>query len=239
MKINLRAYWVYGKPLIVLLIIFLAFKFLVYPFVNTPEFEKFLNEIGYWGYIILFIYLVISQVFAPVSGIPAVLLGIAIYGVAAGMMLVFLAGAVSSAINFWIARKYGRRIVKRFVGKDMMADIDLFSEIEGTKLVIMSRILGISFYDIISYALGLTNISFKKYYIISLIASAFTTIGFVLFLDNVQIETGMGLFVYLCVAMVFIIAFGLYIRNYLKKLRMIKSERDVKKADTLNKRQVT
>ena len=71
---------------------------------------------------------------------------------------------LSAILNFWIARRYGRTIVKRLVGSDALQKIDELSGLNERPLLISARVLGYLFFDLISYAVGLTPIGFKKYF---------------------------------------------------------------------------
>jgi uncharacterized membrane protein YdjX (TVP38/TMEM64 family) len=70
---------------------------------------------------------------------------------------------VSAAVNFFIARRYGRQAVLRFVGPKTLDEIDQLSRAEETTLLILARIFGYYFFDVVSYAVGLTRIGFRKY----------------------------------------------------------------------------
>jgi uncharacterized membrane protein YdjX (TVP38/TMEM64 family) len=92
------------------------------------------------------------------------IVGIKLYGYPYAMALLYGSCLLSAVLNFWIARLYGRTLVKKLVGQKSIEKIDELSQVNERALLISSRILGYSFFDLISYAVGLTGIDFKKYF---------------------------------------------------------------------------
>lgn len=105
-----------------------------------------------------------TQVFAPLSGAPAMFVGFRIVGFETTMILFYFVSLASSVINFWIARKLGRKWVVRFIGSDTLDEVDQIAKSEEKFLLMWSRVFGYYIFDIISYAIGFTNASFKKYF---------------------------------------------------------------------------
>ena len=122
---------------------------------QTREVELFVNSIGTWGYLVIIIYTVFSHVFAPISGSPAVFLAVTLYGLNTGVFLLYIASLVSSTINFWISRRYGRGLVVKFVGEKSMKEIDELVAVQGKQMLLVSRLFGFSIFEFISYAAGL------------------------------------------------------------------------------------
>src|SRR5260221_236835 len=84
--------------------------------VPTQQIESFTKAIGWCGPLAVVFLLIVTQVFAPLSGTPIMIVGIRLYGYAGAMGLLYCSFLVSGTLNFWIARLYGRRLVRRFVG---------------------------------------------------------------------------------------------------------------------------
>jgi uncharacterized membrane protein YdjX (TVP38/TMEM64 family) len=121
-----------------------------------------------WGqFTIVAVCLIIlgTQVFAPLSGAPAMFVGFRIVGFETTMILFYLVSLLSAAINFWISRRYGRKCVARFIGEAALNEVDQIAKSEEKFLLVWSRVFGYYIFDIISYAIGLTSIPFKKYFL--------------------------------------------------------------------------
>lgn len=210
-----------GFVLIIIVLYFLLKIFLV-PFVNTQEFKDFIQDIGIGGYFILGGYIVLTQVFAPLSGTPGVILSMSIYGVGIGMVILYLGSMISSIINFYISRKWGRKWVVKLVGEKGMKEVDEFTEIEGGKALIICRIFGFTFLEFVSYAVGLTKMPFKKYMLITLVTSALThTISYFVF-KNMDFQSEKGIIIWLVFVFGVGLIFGVLVKSYLNNRKQKK-----------------
>ncbi len=211
------------KDTIIILIIFLAILGLgrlILPVINSPETTDFIIRMGPLGPVIIIIYVIISHVFAPITASPMLFVSAPLFGLFDSMVYFYIAGLFSSAINFWIARRFGREWVIRLVGKSSIKDIDNFVKVEGTEALIISRFFGFSAFDFISYAAGLTNIDFKKYYLITNVIAAFVSIILYQIYKNVDLRTEQGIFAWSASLILITISFTFLIRHYLHKKSM-------------------
>lgn len=71
--------------------------------------------------------------------------------------------------NFWIARRWGRELVEKLVGKRAMHSVDKVSEEYGIVALFFLRVFQGGMNDIISYVGGLTDMKFRSYIITSIV----------------------------------------------------------------------
>ena len=187
------------------------------PNINSPKFKNFTESLGVCGYLVIIGYVVLSHVFAPIAGSPGVTLGITIYGVSTGLWLLYIGSMISASINFYVARRFGRNRVEKFVGKDSMKKIDEFVSVEGEEALIISRLLGFAFFDFISYAAGLTLIKFKKYMIITASMGLIANLTLQYVFKNIDFQSESGIMIWIGSIFVAGIVFGIYFTQYLKK----------------------
>jgi uncharacterized membrane protein YdjX (TVP38/TMEM64 family) len=170
-----------GKVLLAIVLLSATLRWLV-PSLTSPKVRTFVRSLGPFGPFFVIGYTIISHVLAPLAGTPGVLLSIALFGIPQTMVYIYFASVVSAGLCFGIARRFGRDWVMRLVGKEAMEEVDHFVEVSGTRILILSRIFGFSLFEIISYAAGLTTISFKKYFavtaVFTLIPNTFFSIVF-------------------------------------------------------------
>lgn len=209
-----------AKDALNILLIFAVIIFfgrILLPIINSPGFTQFVADMGRLGPLIVIFYVVLAHVFAPLVGSPMLFVSAAIYGLGYSTIYFYIGGLFSSAINFWIARKYGRKWVIKLAGKSAMKDIDNFVAVEGTEVLVISRIFGFPLFDFISYAAGLTKIDFKKYYFITNFIGLFTGTFIYFIYRNVDLKTeeGTALWMGSLLAVAFIFTFA--IRHYLDK----------------------
>lgn len=137
--------------------------------IGTEGIIEFIQGTGIWAPLIFTILTLLTYVIAPLSGTPLFLAGFLLFGKWFQIYTYFaFLGAV--AINFWIARKWGRGLVGRLVGGGNMERVDQFTQSCGIKSLIFLRIFQGQFHDFISYAYGLTNIRFLPYFVLSALA---------------------------------------------------------------------
>ena len=208
----------------VVVFLYVLLKAILIPLIISEGFKDFTASLGFFGYFIVIGYTVLSHVFAPLAGTPGVLLGVTIYGVKTGMFLLYIASLISATINFWISKKFGRKLVTKLVGEKQMKEVDEFTSVEGKQVLIISRLFGFPIFEFISYAAGLTNISFKDYFIITAIASIFTNIAAYLVFKNINFQSETGIMIWIGSIVGAGIIFGFFIKSYLKKKRNIFQE---------------
>lgn len=204
------------KFTILVLLLWLIFVYLI-PQVASEEFQVFVREAGILGPIAVTVYIIFSHIFAPVAGTPVVLASVAILGIYETMFLIYIGGVISSVINFYIARIWGRGLVKRFIGEKAILEIDKHTETFGTRALIIGRIFGFAIFEIISYAAGLTNVSFKKYITITIIFSSIPSILFAALFKDVDFSTTSSLFIWLGILVITGIIFSFLTKKFLAK----------------------
>ena len=210
-----------GKFLLLILALYLVLKFLLLPKINSPEFREFTQGLGFWGYFVVIGYIVLSHVFAPVAGTPGVALGITIYGVNRGMWLLYIGSLISATINFFIAKRFGRSWVTKFVGKKSIKEIDEFTAVEGREVLLISRLFGFALFDFISYAAGLTNLKYKDYIVITAVSSLITNVTMQLIFRDIDFQSELGIMIWVGSIFVAALAFGFLLETYLKKRRPV------------------
>lgn len=179
---------------VLILIFWLSLKWLT-PIFASEKARDFVKEIGPVGPAVIIVYIVVSHILAPMAGTPGVILSAALFGVFQTMIYIYLAGLVSSAINFYISKKLGRKWIKKLAGKKTTQNIDEFIRIFGTKILVLSRVFGFSLFEVISYTAGLTVISFKKYFLLTAIFSAIPATIFGVVFNNATLQSSLTLYV--------------------------------------------
>jgi len=206
------------KSLIFVIVFFVILYFFL-PFITSDSFKQFAESHIYLGALFVILYVIMGHIVAPIAGFPAASVSLAVYGIYKTYFFIYLAGTISSAINFYISRKYGRRIVKKFVGNKGMQNLDEFVQIGGTKMLIIARLFGITFFDVVSYAFGLTKISFKKYYFITIICSAISGTITLLLFRNINFKSITGVILWIGTIGIVGLLFSLYIHRVYKKYK--------------------
>lgn len=139
---------------------------------NIPQeiLQRAIRQSGVWGSLIFIIFYWSTALIAPLSGSPILFAGYFAFG-SKVIFLASFAGAISFITNFWIARRFGREIVSKFVGQEATTKIDKLTQNYGLLALFFLRFFQGGIGDFVSYAAGLTTLKFWSYFFVSLLAS--------------------------------------------------------------------
>jgi uncharacterized membrane protein YdjX (TVP38/TMEM64 family) len=151
---------------IISIIFFVVIIYILSNSIPKETIQKFIEDAGLLGPLIYVFLTLLTYIFAPLSGTPLIYVGFYLFG----QHLVFfhvIATIISSVINFWIARTWGRGLTIKLVGESSIVKVDKFTEKYGLQSLFILRVFQGGIHDFISYAAGLTSIKFWPYFIIS------------------------------------------------------------------------
>ena len=139
------------------------------PRIDTSGIISFVQRMGIWAPLVYIILLAIPSIIAPLISSPIFISGYILFDTKV-LFYAYLSMLLATVINFWIARKWGRALVKKLVGKDDLAKVDSFTKDYGLLSLIFLRVFQGHISDFVSYAYGLTNMKFLPYIIVSILA---------------------------------------------------------------------
>ena len=203
--------------LIIMLAVFLAIVALS-NMIPPTQVESLARTIGKGGPLLIALFLFLTQVFAPLSGTPVMIVSIRIYGYPTAMAILYGTCLLSSIVNFWIARLYGRTLLVKLVGANSLRTIDELSMLREDVLLISFRILGYSFFDLVSYAVGLTLIDFKKYFAYTAVLTLIPFFVQYTVFSRLNFDSTSGMLIYVLAIVISATVFAAILRNiYLSK----------------------
>ena len=135
---------------------------------DTDPIVAAVQKAGIWAPLVFIFFLTAPSVIAPLNGTPILIAGYLVFE-SKVQIYAYLAFLISSSINFYISRKWGRAWVTRLVGRDDMEKVDSFTKDYGILSLIFLRLLTGPFSDYISYAYGFTNIKYSSYMVINIL----------------------------------------------------------------------
>ncbi len=150
---------------------------LVEVFGGAEKFRGWIEGAGPWAPLAYIGLKAATYVIAPLSGTPVKLAGGALFGFWEGAALVLIGDMLGASLNFWIARLFRDRGIARIAGPKAIKRIDELTEhVGGWRALLAARLLLSSLYDFISYAAGLSNLPFRQFFWISLLAGIPSTL---------------------------------------------------------------
>jgi uncharacterized membrane protein YdjX (TVP38/TMEM64 family) len=129
----------------------------------VPRFAAWVAQLGAWGPIVF----VLGYTIATVAFVPGVVLTLAagaIFGVARGTVFVLIGATVGACAAFLIARYVARdAVARRISGNARFAAVDRAIGREGLKVVLLLRLSPAFPFNLLNYALGVTEVRFRDY----------------------------------------------------------------------------
>ena len=170
--------WIKKGTLIIVLLVCIA------SYLWVPEIHKTMNQIfkmfasgdftvvrdfvasyGAYAAVISFLLMIFQSIAAP---LPAFLITFAnanLFGWWQGAILSWTSAMAGAVVCFYIARILGRDVAEKLTSKSGLAQIDTFFEQYGKNTILICRLLPFISFDIVSYAAGLTSMSFMSFFI--------------------------------------------------------------------------
>lgn len=127
--------------------------------------KEFVASYGAYAVAVSFLLMIFQSIAAP---LPAFLLTFAnanLFGWWQGAILSWTSAMAGAAVCFYIARILGRDVAEKLTSKAGLAQIDTFFEKYGKNTILICRLLPFVSFDIVSYAAGLTSMSFASFFI--------------------------------------------------------------------------
>ncbi len=131
-----------------------AYAILVHP----EELLDWIESVGPWAGVIV-ILLMIAHNFVPVPAEMIAVCAGAVLGPIQGVLTVWTGAMLGAAIAFWIARRYGRGLVERYVPPRHLLRVDRYAHYQGGLGLLALRLIPVISFNLINYAAGLTKVS--------------------------------------------------------------------------------
>lgn len=119
---------------------------------------------GVWAPVVSFLLMIFQSVVAPLPAFLITFANAAIFGWVKGAILSWASAMAGAVLCFYIARFLGRDSVEKLTSKFALKDIDSFFEKYGNYAILIARLLPFISFDLVSYAAGLTTMSFWSFF---------------------------------------------------------------------------
>jgi uncharacterized membrane protein YdjX (TVP38/TMEM64 family) len=124
-----------------------------------------LSNAGAWSPV-LFVAVYVLATVALLPGSVLTLLAGAVFGVARAMLVVFIGAVLGSSLAFGIARRLAHRYVAAWLSRDArLSAVTGAVRGHGASVVFLLRLSPLVPYNVLNYALGLTDVRFRDFLI--------------------------------------------------------------------------
>lgn len=150
---------------------FLWKKVGIFELSHISEFKTRMDSYGAWGWLVALGIQVLQVIVALIPGeVVEVGCGMA-FGTWGGLAICLLGSAIGSAIIFLLVRKFGVKLVEVFVSREKINSLRFLNSERKLRSVIFLVFFTIGTpKDLLTYFVGLTNIKFYEFIIISTVA---------------------------------------------------------------------
>lgn len=186
--------------------------------------KDFVASYGVWAAGVSFALMVFQSVAAP---LPAFLITFAnanLFGWWQGALLSWTSAMAGAAMCFWIVRLLGRDAVEKLITKSGLASVEGYFERHGNLTILICRLLPFVSFDFVSYAAGLTSMSFGGFMLATGIGQLPATIVYSYvggMLTGGAKMLVMALLILFALAGIIVLARQLYVERTKKKLAAV------------------
>ena len=147
---------------LIVVYLFLVKTDLIDLFENVELLTRKVQNLGFFGPLLLITLMTLAIVFSPLPSAPVALAAGAIYGHTNGTIYIVIGAELGAIIAFQIARITGHERASKYLGSNF--SLGRFgSQNALTSIVFISRLIPFMSFDLVSYAAGLTPIKFWRF----------------------------------------------------------------------------
>jgi uncharacterized membrane protein YdjX (TVP38/TMEM64 family) len=133
--------------------------------VDVNSVKKYILSFGILAPVVSFMLMVLQSLVAPLPGFIITFANAGLFGWVNGAVLSWTSAMAGAALCFFLAKFLGRDFVEKVTSKGAVEKIDEFFKEYGKYTIVICRLLPFISFDIVSYAAGLTSMSFWPFFI--------------------------------------------------------------------------
>jgi uncharacterized membrane protein YdjX (TVP38/TMEM64 family) len=135
---------------------------------SVHDVRRMVRSLGPFGAPAVVFMIAAIIVFIPIPTIPIEIVAGLVYGVPLGSLLVLAGHMLGAIVAFAIARRFGRPLLRRWLGDRGVSRLDAFAAQSGFLYIFFMRLLPLFDFKLVSYAAGLTPIRTRTYVLATL-----------------------------------------------------------------------
>lgn len=163
-----------GSILVILLlwVLFSLFQgnVLVDLLISNPQgFKDYIISLGVWSEIAYVGSVMLEVLIAFIPGWFIYPVGGAIFGFYQTLWLVLLGNFLAASISFWIGRKWGQPLLKKFIAPKYTAFFEQYMQTHGSISIFLLKLNPMTSFDLWNYIAGASRISYIKFSVANLL----------------------------------------------------------------------
>lgn len=161
--------------------LFVVAVFIGIRWIGVERLQAWVGQAGVFAPLVYMFLRGLLTVVAPLSSGPLQLASGILFGFVPGVLYTAVASTLGYCVSFWLARRFGRDVVRRFVGDNLDQVNEYIDRLDGAWNLAVARLALYFAYDFVAYAAGLSKVNFALFvvvtFVLGLIPTA-TVIGF-------------------------------------------------------------
>lgn len=134
--------------------------FLLFGRADLDAIKEYILSFGMLAPIVSFLLMIFQSLIAPLPAFLITFANAALFGWFNGALISWSSAMVGAILCFILARLLGRDFTEKMTSKLALESVDKFFQDYGKHTILIARLLPFVSFDIVSYAAGLTSISF-------------------------------------------------------------------------------
>lgn len=131
---------------------------------DLDSIKGYILSFGIWAPVASFLLMIFQSIIAPLPAFLITFSNAALFGWVYGAILSWSSAMVGAALCFCIARYLGREVTEKLTSRFALQEVDNFFKEHGKYAILIARLLPFVSFDIVSYAAGLTSMSFSSFF---------------------------------------------------------------------------
>lgn len=137
---------------------------------NYSDSKLLVERSAPWGPVFYVLIKALFYIAAPLSSLPLQVAAGTIFGLWQAALYTLLGSMIGGSINFALSRLLGRPVISKMRGGRIVSRLDdLAARYATVPDLLVARVFFSPIYDLISYAVGLTRVPFRVYFVVSLV----------------------------------------------------------------------
>jgi len=162
---RIYGYLILGIPIVLLI---LGYIFPSAFFSSQERVRGFVASFGILAPLLFICLHIIQIVIPPINHHVIAMAGGFIFGFYYGWLLNFIGYVTGSSIAYFIAKRYGRPLARKVIGKEDLEKFERFFKKAPTALLALFGFVPMSPHDEFCYALGASGMSYRRFLVITI-----------------------------------------------------------------------
>lgn len=137
--------------------------FFLFSMCDIDSIKGYILSFGIWAPVVSFGLMLFQSLIAPLPAFLITFSNATLFGWVYGAILSWTSAMAGAALCFWISRCLGREFTEKLTSKFALSEVDRFFKEHGKSTILIARLLPFVSFDIVSYAAGLTSMSFSSF----------------------------------------------------------------------------